>query len=265
MTTINDISDFARIIREQPEWADTIRSLLLGKELLELPARFAEFVELTNRNFQLVYERLERLESDMVEVKADLVEVKTELAELNTRVSRLETDVSSLKTDVSGLKTDVSSLRTDMNLVKGKLDNAVGTNYELKVTKSIGGVIGTSYRRVRVLQGLPSGPSPEFMDLVADAEDDGVITDDQLLQIQQLDLVMTGRRKTDGAEVYIAGEVSITVGENDITRAAQRAAMLSAAVGQPVEPVVIATQIDDARMALAATNNVAVFLVPEDF
>ena len=258
MTTINDISDFARIIREQPEWADTIRSLLLGKELLELPARFAEFVELTNRNFQLVYERLERLESDMVEVKADLVEVKTGLAELNTRVSRLETDVS-------GLKTDVSSLRTDMNLVKGKLDNAVGANYELKVTRSIGGVIGTSYRRVRVLQGLPSGPSPEFMDLVADAEDDGVITDEQCLQIQQLDLVMTGRRKSDGAEVYIAGEVSITVGENDITRAAQRAAMLSAAVGQPVEPVVIATQIDDARMALAATNNVAVFLVPEDF
>ena len=27
MTTINDINDFARIIREQPEWADTIRSL----------------------------------------------------------------------------------------------------------------------------------------------------------------------------------------------------------------------------------------------
>ena len=237
MTTINDISDFARIIREQPEWADTIRSLLLGKELLELPARFAEFVELTNRNFQLVYERQERLESDMVEVKDRL----------------------------SGLETDVSILRTDMNLVKGKLDNAVGANYELKVTKSIGGVIGTSYRRVRVLQGLPSGPSPEFMDLVADAEDDGVITDEQCLQIQQLDLVMTGRRKTDGAEVYIAGEVSITVGENDITRAAQRAVMLSAAVGQPVEPVVIATQIDDARTALAAANNVAVFLAPEDF
>ena len=237
MTTINDISDFARIIREQPEWADTIRSLLLGKELLELPARFAEFVELTNRNFQLVYERQERLESDMVEVKDRL----------------------------SGLETDVSILRTDMNLVKGKLDNAVGANYELKVTKSIGGVIGTSYRRVRVLQGLPSGPSPEFMDLVADAEDDGVITDEQCLQIQQLDLVMTGRRKSDGAEVYIAGEVSITVGENDITRAAQRAVMLSAAVGQPVEPVVIATQIDEARTALAAANNVAVFLVPEDF
>lgn len=187
----------------------------------------------------------------MVEVKADLVEVKTGLAELNTRVSSLETDVSSLK--------------TDMNLVKGKLDNAVGANYELKVTKSIGGVIGSSYRRVRVLQGLPSGPTPEFIDIIEEAVDDGVITEEQHLQIQQLDLVMTGRRKADGAEVYIAGEVSITVGENDIIRAAQRAAMLSAAVGQPVEPVVIASQIDDARTALAAANNVAVFLAPEDY
>ncbi len=236
MTTINDISDFARIIREQPEWADTIRSLLLSKELLELPIRFAEFIELTNRNFQLVYQRLERIETDIAEVK--------------TRVSSLETDVS--------------SIRIDLNFARGRLDNAVGAYYEWKVARSIGGVVGSSFRRVRLLKGNFFGPDPDFMDMVEDAEENGVITDEQYLQIQQLDLILTGRRKTDGSQVYIAGEISITIGDSDITRAAQRAEMLAAAVGQPVEPVVIGASIDDARTALAATNNVAVFLAPDE-
>ena len=36
-TTINDIADLARILREQPEWADTIRgfcNILLGGLLI---------------------------------------------------------------------------------------------------------------------------------------------------------------------------------------------------------------------------------------
>ena len=36
-----------RILKEQPEWAAAIRSLLLSEELLALPARFAEFVQVT--------------------------------------------------------------------------------------------------------------------------------------------------------------------------------------------------------------------------
>ena len=47
--TVHDIADIVRIIREQPEWADTIRSILLSRELLELPQRFAEYTEATNQ------------------------------------------------------------------------------------------------------------------------------------------------------------------------------------------------------------------------
>ena len=65
MTSINDISDLVRILKEQPEWADTIRAVLLGQELLELPARFAEFVELVNRNAQLIDERFDRGEGKL--------------------------------------------------------------------------------------------------------------------------------------------------------------------------------------------------------
>ena len=60
MTTVHDIADIVRIIREQPEWADTIRGILLSRELLELPQRFAEYMEASDRRFA-------RLESALIE------------------------------------------------------------------------------------------------------------------------------------------------------------------------------------------------------
>ena len=58
MTTINDINDLARILREQPEWVDTLRSLLLTQELLELPSRVAELVKVV----EAMTQRLDRME-----------------------------------------------------------------------------------------------------------------------------------------------------------------------------------------------------------
>ena len=285
MTTINDINDFARIIREQPEWADTIRSLLLSKDLLELPVKFAEFVELTTRNFQLVYERLELLESDMVDVKADVSDIKVNLSgvkadteelkvtteELKVTTEELKATTEELKATTEGLEVTTESLQRDMievkgrlNNIEGKLDNALGSNYELKVLKSIGAVVGSSFRRVKVQKGLSVSPNPEFMEMLEDAEDRGVITEEQYIQIQRSDLILTGRRKSDGADVYIAAEISITLGDSDITRAAQRAEILAAAVGQQSMSAVIGAYADDARTALATANNVAVFLAPDE-
>ena len=45
MTTINTIEDLARILQDQPTWAEALRALLLTQELLDLPGRFDRFVE----------------------------------------------------------------------------------------------------------------------------------------------------------------------------------------------------------------------------
>ena len=62
MTTINDINDLARILREQPEWVDTLRSLLLTQELLELPDRLAELVKVVEAMDQRLGGRLDSVE-----------------------------------------------------------------------------------------------------------------------------------------------------------------------------------------------------------
>lgn len=220
MTTINDINDFVRILRENPDWVETIRSILLSKELLELPERFAAFVETTNQNFQLVNQRLDRLEADVAGLKADMIQVK------------------------------------------GRLDNLSGSDYEFKVEKNIGSLAGEHLRirRTKVLKGPRTGLDYELTELVEDAEDNGVITEEQNHELGRSDLIFAGRRRTDGADLYVAAEISITIGNSDITRAVQRAGILELVTGQSVIPAVIGAHIDEDRATLATNNNVAVIL-----
>ena len=223
MTTINDIADIARILREQPEWKDTIRGILLGQELLELPERLAEFVQITNRNFQLVYERLDRLE------------------------------------------TDLASLHVKVNRIEGKLDNALGLTYEFKVDKNIRSLVGNlNLRRTKVVKSSITGITREFEDLLDEAEDNGLITEEQSNEIMRADTVCIGRTRDNGSNQYVAGEISITVSNSDITRSARRAAILSSIIGQPAQPAVFGASIDDDRAALAASHGVTVLLLPTD-
>ena len=72
MTTINDISDFARILREHPEWRETVRGLVLGEEVSQLPQKLASFIEATHENFRLVHERMERFETGQNEMRTEI-------------------------------------------------------------------------------------------------------------------------------------------------------------------------------------------------
>ncbi len=107
MTTINNIADLVRIIREQPEWADAIRSILLSQELLELPERFAKFVQRVDQKFDAIDQRFDDLTQDMnarfqevnarfQEVDARFQEVDAQFQGMNARFNRLEGQIGNL-------------------------------------------------------------------------------------------------------------------------------------------------------------------------
>ena len=244
MTTINDIGDLVRILREQPEWAEAVRSVLLSRELLALPEEFAAFVKLTNANFEAVNKRLDQLESDMAEVKAD---IRAIYGRLDTIEGRLDTIDGRLDT------------------IDGRLDNGFGTNYEMKVQKNIHSYAGQQLglRSARVLLGILTGRDQELADLAEQAAENGVITWEQNDDLWLSDLIFTGRDRTTGAVLHIAAEVSITAGSQDVARAAERARVLGLIIGQPVTPAVIAANLDEQRIRLAGENSVAVIQVPE--
>ena len=190
MTTIRDIADFVRIINEQPEWNDTIRGILLGRELLELPQRFAEFVRVTEEHNRLVAERLARLEDDMIDMKGWR-------AETTLRLDRIE----------------------------GRLGNLEGAEAERRVHSDIVNIASRrlGLTRASIIQSWIVARSPEFQELINDAEDQNVITEEQGDHLERADVILSARRRSDRQAVHAVAEVSINVADYDITRARERA------------------------------------------
>ena len=276
MTTINDVSDLVRILRDQPEWAETIRGVLLSRELLDLPDRFARFVDLTDRNFQAVNSRLDRLESGVAEFKASVDErfdrVDERLDHMDERLDHMDErfDRMDERFDRMDERFDRMDERFDrmdhrMDRMEGRMDNGFGTNYEVKIERNIPSHAGQhlGMRGVRVLRGTMTGRDTELAEQVERAADEGVITWEEHDQLLLVDLIFTGRSRTDGTTILAAAEVSITAGNFDVDRAVKRARMLEIVTGQPVVPVVISANVDDERAAMALDRGVTIIRSPE--
>ncbi len=243
MTTIRDIADFVRIINEQPEWNDTIRGILLGRELLELPQRFAEFVRVTEENNRLVAERLGRLESD---------------------VAQLQSGVTQLQTDMADMKDWRAETTQRLDRIEGRLGNLEGAELERRVHGDIVSIASRwlDLNRVRIVQSRIVARSPEFQDAIDDAEEQGLITADQGYHLGLTDVIISGRRRSDRQPVHVAIEVSRTIGDNDVTRASERAQSLSAVQETPAVSVVVGGVIGESQQELADGLGVFTIILP---
>ena len=162
-TAVADIADLVKILREQPEWAETLRSVLLSKELLEMPeklaqltARLEEFItqqkEINQRFAEQLAQLTARLEEFIAEQKEINRRVAEQLAQLTAQVSRLtarleefiaeqkeinrvfaerltrlETDVAELKSDMSEVKADTAELKVGLRRLEGRVGSLAGT------------------------------------------------------------------------------------------------------------------------------------------
>ena len=87
MATINTIEDLIRILDENPEWAEALRSRLLTQELLELPARFAEYARTNDQRMAAIDRRFEAIDRQFDTVNAHL-------RVLDRRMERFEVDMA---------------------------------------------------------------------------------------------------------------------------------------------------------------------------
>lgn len=112
-------------------------------------------------------------------------------------------------------------------------------------------------RRTKILKGRLIPPSQGFYDRLYEAEDEGRITAEQSLQLQESDFLLSAQEREPQRLVYLAVEVSRTVDAHDITRARERADALLAATGTKSLGLVIgefiAQQEQDLARELAVT------------
>jgi hypothetical protein len=230
--SVDDFQDLLRLLDQHPEWRAELRRQVLTEELLALPAEVREMAARSDERFTRIEATLDRLAAAQERTEARMEELAAALRSIDARTAEIVVVSNRLET---------------------RLGRTEGITLELRFAKN-----GPAYffRLARRLRLVDTGVLADILD---DAIDAGQIQDDDREEILNADLIFSGRRREDQADVYILAEVSSGIGPHDVERAADRSARLSK-LGRHVIPVVVGFQINAEALELARERGVAQFL-----
>ena len=299
--TINNIGDLARILREQPEWADTIRGLLLGEELLNLPAQLAEFVQVSQENNRQVREELAQQRELLGQHSAQLTQHSAQLTQHSAQLAQISevqtqhtaqlaqhsaqlAQISEVQDQHTAQLTQISEVQTQhgarMDGFHTRMDgfHARMDGFDARMDRMEGrlsNVEGSAYERNVRAKALfraqhRLGLAEPYIALTQDGQAAPQLhraisraLSSGVLSLDQSSEVYDTDLIISGADNrHVVIEVSITAGEEDINRARRRADYLAAATGGTATPAVITAVLDEAQRAQAAEQEVATFIVP---
>jgi hypothetical protein len=259
--TVEDFHDLVRLVTEKPEWRADLRRLVLTEELLSLPEQLAKFQlhteerfqalieriaaleERTEKRFQELTERIAALEERTVSRFQELAERVTLLEErTETRFQAVEGQIATLTAQISTLAKTVEKLVIDVGELKGEsLENRYRTRAPVYFSRLL--------RKIHVLS------LEELASLLDEAVDAGALSEREAADILLADLVVRGKQRDDGHEVYLVVEISWGVGPQDVERAVQRSRLLAKA-GLSTAPVVAGREITKEARQLAQQQQV---------
>ncbi len=221
MTTINDISDLIRIIRQDPDWAEALRSVLLSKELLALPETFAAFVSENRENSRLVNQRLQAIETNVAHLTTGQASIGGDLSRLAggdyesyaaRRAPLMAADLLHLL-NVKTLSTPSETKWLDDLALRAQLNGDITHAEALQLQAAD-----------LMLQALPfpTNMTPSVELIAPGPEGEG-----------------------SEPELYLLAEISMTIQERDVTRAVDRAAILQRATGVKTKPLLVGTALEN--------------------
>ena len=205
MDTINNIEDLVRILDENPEWLEVVRTRLLTRELLELPQTVAEWVATVNE----LSNEVKTTSAAVKELTNTVNELANELRATNRRLDRLQDDVGWLKGRII-----YDIVRDDAALIAGDM------GFVLQRT-----LVRADLRRLMEGQDLSD------------------LTRGDVRSFHRADLVMEVV-DSEGNPHYVAVEASFTVNGRDSRRALRNAELLTRLTGLPATAAVAGVRYD---------------------
>ena len=193
-----------------PQWLDALRSRILTRDLLELPARFAESAK------QLA-ESAKQLIALREEVSRFIAATERRFAENDRRFDRPEK------------KTD--RMMDDLGVLKGAHARNAAVEEATTIARDLG------LRRMKTLT------RDDLWDLT-DRADTTAIDNADLRSFRRADLIMEATDEA-GAPCYVAVEISFTANGRDTTRALRNAEFLTRFTGRRAYAVVSGLRRDD--------------------
>lgn len=229
---VEDFHDLMRILKERPDWREELRRQVLTDDLLSLPEQVAELRAYTERRFQELADAQARTEAKVAELAQAQARTEAKVAELVQAQAHLTIQLTDLTQSVRTLTDGVGELK--------------GITAEIEYRTKARGYFGRLLRRLHVLS------ADELSALLDDAVTTGALSEAEADDIGLADIVIRGKHKQDGTDLYLLVEVSWGIGPYDVERAARRATML-ARLGVPVIPAVAGKRLtaEAAEMARA--------------
>jgi archaellum component FlaC len=193
--------------------------------------------------------RLEGVEARLEHVEARLERVEARLERVEDRLDRLEITVQALAEAQNRAAQEIAELAVAQRRSEDRLGLLDGEMLEWNYARHAPSYFGSIVRGLRVIE--PAA----LADLLEAAVDDGRLTWDERSSIMLSDLVMSGRRRDTGQDIYLVAEISAGIRPYDVERAADRAALLEK-LGRPVLPIVAGRDIDEGTSRLAHSRGV---------
>ena len=233
MTTINTMEDLIRLLDENPEWLEALRSRLLTRELLEMPQTLARFIETTNRRFEELEENTNRRFNELEE---NTNRRFNELEEnTNRRFNELEENTNrrfdALERRSDRMERDIQTIRNDMGILRASHARNAAVREAFLIAQDMG------LRHVETL-------SLEQVGRMVEENDTSDLASGDRRSFILADLII---RAVDGEgrPCYIAVEISYTANGRDTSRAVRNAGYLTRFTGQPAYPAIAGIRLDD--------------------
>ena len=254
--------EFLDFLDSNPEYLHDMRVRLLTPDLIALPEQFAQMVATLAELAERFTSFAESTDKRLTAIEEDVGTLKEDVGTLKEDVATIKADVATIKADMATIKEDVGKLKSDVATIKTSTGTLVRSDLERRAREIILNIardeLGLTKGRILVARGKDTAPA--FLESIEGAEEDGLITEEQEGDVLFADIIIRARRTHNKEYVHAVFEVSRTIRNNDIERAAARAAAVTAATGQETIAAVIGERIQPPQQALAEQTGVRVIL-----
>jgi hypothetical protein len=196
-------------------------------------------------------EQQKETSAEVKQLAGVVAELAVQQKETSAEVKQLAGTVAELAVQQKETSAEVRELTGVVRTLSIRTEATAGWALEWLVGKHLPAYVGRRIRRCGIVGA---------MDVVESLEEDPAVaglTADEIDELRRADLIATG--SIDGGSIYLVGEVSCTADNDDILRAARRAAVMRKA-GQQAQAFVACEQINPIPAEIARREGVWVIL-----
>ncbi len=106
--------DLLKALEEHPEWRDHLRQMLLSRELLELPQRFAEFLEVQ----RAILQEIEAIKAENQKIWREIAAIKEENQRIWQEIAAIKEDIRELRKENQKIWKEIAAIKEDIRELK---------------------------------------------------------------------------------------------------------------------------------------------------